>query len=64
MIPEAGKLIQEAENALQVAKGLLSNRHYPDSVSKACYIMFYCVSYSHKKLLPDASFLIGGEDIT
>ena len=44
MIPEVEKLIQRAENALQVAKELLSNRHYPDSVSKAYYIMFYCAS--------------------
>jgi len=41
MIPEAEKLIEKAENALQVAKELLSNRHYPDAVSKAYYVMFY-----------------------
>ena len=40
MIPEAEKLIEKAENALQVAKELLSNRHYPDAVSKAYYVMF------------------------
>ena len=42
MIPEAEKLIEKAEDALQVAKELLSNRHYPDAVSKAYYVMFYC----------------------
>lgn len=44
MISEAEKLIQKAENALQVAKELLSNRHYSDVVSKAYYVMFYGAS--------------------
>jgi len=39
VIPEAEKLIQKAENALQVTKELLSNRHYPDAVSKAYYVL-------------------------
>ncbi|MEA1965393.1 MAG: HEPN domain-containing protein [Candidatus Aerophobetes bacterium] len=42
MISEAEKLIEKTENALQVAKELLSNRHYPEAVSKAYYVMFYC----------------------
>lgn len=44
MMSEAEKLIEKAENALQVAKELLSNCHYPDAVSKAYYVMFYCTS--------------------
>lgn len=44
MMSEAEKLIEKAENALQVAKELLSNCHYPDAVSKAYYVMFYCAS--------------------
>jgi uncharacterized protein (UPF0332 family) len=44
VISEAEKLIQKADNALQVAKELLSNRHYPDAVAKAYYVMFYCAS--------------------
>jgi len=44
MIPETEKLIQKAESALQVAKELFSNRHYPDGVAKAYYVMFYCAS--------------------
>jgi len=44
VISEAEKLIQKAENALQVAKELLSNRHYSDVVSKAYYVMFYGAS--------------------
>lgn len=41
MVSEAEKLIEKAEDALQVAKELFSNSHYPDAVSKAYYVMFY-----------------------